>query len=520
MGQLKAKQWTVQELEKILYERFGYQTFREHQLDVIRSVLDGRDTLLVQSTGGGKSLCYQLPSLLLPQLTVVISPLISLMEDQVSAAKRMGRKDTVAIHGAMESEKRAWIIQQLNRFSLVYISPEGIQHPQLLKALLRRGVSLFVVDEAHCISQWGHDFRLDYMRLAQIRHRLGNPTCLALTATAPVDVRLDIINSLEMREPVQLIHSVDRSNIVLKVERVESDAEKKERICTFAARRQDAGMIYCMSRQKTEELCSELKRRGIQRVAYYHGGMNAEDRAVIQQQFLQGKLRVICATSAFGMGINKADVRYVIHYHFPGQLEAYVQEIGRCSRDGQAGLSYVLYQQDDELIHHQLMENEYVSLQQIENMFTFERSALDDNASREKICQSIGCTEQVLEMVLYHLETLQQQAGDRKQIAAMIYQRMERQRRKKLKRIAQMRRWLQKDDGCRRSTLLRYFSESASLERRERCCDVCGLQEAELYTDIDGCERADDWHVQLASGHWKNKLLRLLPCERASVQKT
>lgn len=276
------------DIHQILADRFGHTSFREGQEEVILSVLNQKDNLVIKSTGGGKSLCYQLPSLILKGITVVISPLISLMEDQVSEARKIGRRDVVALHGGVNFNQRELILRNLKQVQLLYISPEGIQHSQIISALKHRKVSLFVVDEAHCISQWGHDFRTDYLKLATIKKSLGDPVCLAMTATATSEVKRDIIRYTELRDPKISIYTMDRINIAINVEKVTSEKEKNQRLIQFLNTRQDAGMIYFSSRAKAEELTFFLMEKGITDVAYYHGGMSAEERHMIQPSFLKG----------------------------------------------------------------------------------------------------------------------------------------------------------------------------------------------------------------------------------------
>lgn len=507
-------------LEQILRERFGYPQFKEGQQEVITSVLHGRDTLVIKSTGGGKSLCYQLPSLLLKGITLVVTPLISLMEDQVEEARKMGRKDVAALHSGLSMDERKWIVNHLSSYRLLYISPEGLQNRSLISLLNKRGVSLFVVDEAHCISWWGHDFRLDYLRLAQVRKSLGRPACLALTATATQVVKEDIITYLELDRPAVYQFSIDRKNIAIHVERVISEKEKKERIWQLVSQRRDAGMIYFSSRKKAEEFAQYLLERGVERVAYYHGGMSADERQLIQQQFSAGKLRIICATNAFGMGINKQDIRYVLHYHFPQHLEGYVQEMGRCSRDGGPGLSMVFYQPGDEQIHYHLIEQELPRRNKLEELFAFLAAKEREGKTNtlEELMGVINVDEQVIQFVLFHLEELQMityHSDDRfafshvtEEVVDRLSDHIEKLRQRKLKLFQDMYRWLSMERGCRREYLVSYFGEEL-LTRPVSCCDLCGLEEAFLRQDIDthGTIGEELWPKE----DWRDRLRKLWP---------
>lgn len=503
------------ELQQILMDRFGHTSFREGQEEVIHSVLNQKDTLVIKSTGGGKSLCYQLPSLVFKGITVVISPLISLMEDQVSEARKIGRKDVVALHGGVDFNLREQILRNLKHVQLLYLSPEGIQHPKIISALKQRKVSLFVVDEAHCISQWGHDFRTDYLKLASIKRSLGDPVSLAMTATATSEVKRDIIQYIELRDPMIFIYTMDRENIAINVEKVTSEKEKNQRILQFLHTRQDAGMIYFSSRAKAEELTFFLIDKGITDVAYYHGGMSSEERHMIQQQFLEGDLRIICATNAFGMGVNKPNIRYVIHYHFPSHLESYVQEMGRCSRDDQPGLSYLFTQEGDEQIPYRFVEQEFLSEEQVSDLikhlqfkqqFQGKLVGIDD-VEMDALSHQIQCSMQALKLAFFHLEQLQ--CGEKKEANKLqqeLSRKLEIQRQKRIKKIAQMFYWLHLEkESCRRSFILNYFSETPSHKQAKAnpCCDLCGLENHWMEQDIDeralpkNENRPLDWQAKL-----------------------
>ncbi|MCL6643818.1 MAG: RecQ family ATP-dependent DNA helicase [Dehalococcoidia bacterium] len=320
----------------VLRDVFGYGSFRPGQEAVIADVLAGRDTLVVMPTGGGKSICYQVPALVLERgLTLVVSPLLALMKDQVDALRAMG-VPAAAITSMQEPEEQRAVLAACaqGRVRLLYVAPERFQSGAFLAALRGLEVARLAVDEAHCISQWGHDFRPSYRDLGALRERLGFPPTVALTATADPLVRQDITERLRLREPAVHVAGFDRPNLRLETLRVSSLGEKAEAVAEeLAGLRGASAIVYCATRRRTEDLAAELQRRGI-RCAAYHAGMADTDRRRVQDAFARDAVRVIVATNAFGMGIDKPDVRLVVHHDLPDSLESYYQEAGRAGRDG------------------------------------------------------------------------------------------------------------------------------------------------------------------------------------------
>lgn len=331
----------------ILQEKFGYSQFRPQQEKIIQSIVNKQDSFVLMPTGGGKSLCYQIPALLFDGVTIVISPLISLMKDQVEALNKNGINAAFYNSSLSQAEEKI-VIQQIhsNELKLLYMSPErllSIQNTWLKTIKL----SLVAVDEAHCVSMWGHDFRPEYTKLARLRKSIPHVPFIALTATADKTTRKDIIEQLALKSPITYISSFDRPNLSLEVR---GNIPKKDKIIQYINfinnRPNDAGIIYCLSRKNTEAVANELKQNGIN-AKFYHAGMASEARSKVQENFLKDKIQVVCATVAFGMGIDKSNVRWVIHNNLPKNIESYYQEIGRAGRDGVNSETLLYYNMSD-----------------------------------------------------------------------------------------------------------------------------------------------------------------------------
>ncbi len=337
------------ELRDLLASRFGYGDFLAGQEQALASVARGRHLLLVMPTGSGKSLVYQLPALLLSGLTVVVSPLISLMKDQVDELTRRGIAATYINSSLSREEQVARLAEcRAGRYHILYVAPERCRDPSFVHALGEMDIARLAIDEAHCISEWGHDFRPDYRRLREFRRHAGDPPLTALTATATVRVQRDIIDSLGLkRDEVDVqVHGFDRPNLILRVVPAFGNERKLEFLREFLAGQEGCGIIYAGTRKAVELLVSQL--RPVEpSIVGYHAGMEAAQRTEAQESFLGGKARVVAATSAFGMGIDKRDVRFVVHYNYPGSVEQYYQEIGRAGRDGNTSECVLLYASED-----------------------------------------------------------------------------------------------------------------------------------------------------------------------------
>lgn len=315
---------------------------------MITAVMARRDAMAVMPTGQGKSLCYQLPATLLPGLTLVISPLIALMQDQVAALTQR-KVAAAAFHSGLSEQERERVVLdlKLRRLRLLYLAPERMQHERFLRLLRSLWVSLLVVDEAHCISQWGHDFRPDYLKIGRLRQELMHPPCLALTATATARVQADICERLSLRDPLCLVTGFRRSNLALSVRLCRTRREKLMQLEELI-REQEAGavLVYCATRRAVEEVAAWLG-RSHSSVLYYHAGLSDDDRRAVHNAFRTGAIRILVATNAFGMGIDKADVRLVVHFDIPGSLEAYYQEAGRAGRDGHPASCVLFFHESD-----------------------------------------------------------------------------------------------------------------------------------------------------------------------------
>nr|WP_315230619.1 DNA helicase RecQ [uncultured Flavobacterium sp.] len=317
-------------LHATLKENFGFEKFRPNQEEIINCILSEQDTLAIMPTGGGKSICFQLPALILPGTTIVISPLIALMKDQVDSLKANGIK-ACFINSSQSSDEQQFYIDALqnNEFKLVYIAPESLSY--LDNAFNKLTISLIAIDEAHCISAWGHDFRPAYTNLGYLKNRFPSTPILALTATADKATRTDISDQLNLVNPKTFVASFDRKNLSLEVRPA---LDRVKQIIDFIdTKTNESGIIYCLSRKTTEELAEKLQKTGIKANAY-HAGLDNQTRSTVQDAFINDECQVVCATIAFGMGIDKSNVRWVIHYNLPKNIEGYYQEIGRAGRDG------------------------------------------------------------------------------------------------------------------------------------------------------------------------------------------
>ncbi|KIL48096.1 hypothetical protein KR50_22630 [Jeotgalibacillus campisalis] len=441
-------------------------------------------------TGSGKSLCYQLPSYILHAQVLIVSPLLSLMQDQVEQIKIRGEKKVIALNSFLSFKEKKQALKNLQHYKFIFISPEMLNLAEISEALSSCSIRLFVVDEAHCISQWGPDFRPDYLQLGAIKEKLGSPVTLALTATATVKIRADICQSLKMASPDEWVYSVNRPNIALKVEQLSSFQEKIHTLKQFIETLSSPGIVYFSSKKLADELAEEMNQTTAKKISSYHAGLEQDQRILIQQQFLTDQLDWIFATSAFGMGVNKENIRTIIHFHLPSSMEAFVQEIGRAGRDGEKSLSILLYLSKDEQITTNLLELERPSLRQISEFEKIKHTA----SGLKEIEEKTGLSEVQNRVLHYYAKIETNHSNWAGHVNQLILKRMVEKKRK----IDQMVTYVT-TDNCRRQLIVRCFDETNSIIQ-PFCCDQCGFP-LESYIGSLGSEQRKviTWQNRLAS---------------------
>ena len=408
--------------------RFGLTSFRTGQREVIATVLAGQDCLCIMPTGGGKSLCYQLPAVARPGLTLVVSPLIALMKDQVDALHELGLAATFINSSLAPAEAYARMdAMAAGHYNLVYVAPERLRSSLFVEKLRQAKLNLLAIDEAHCISQWGHDFRPDYARLGRFRQRLGSPPTIALTATATPHVRSDILQQLQLKEPKTFITGFARPNLRFEVEHALSEPDKLRTLLDILAATPGAGIVYCATRKKCEELVDSLRlAMPGRKVGLYHAGLEPEVRRRVQDDFMSDKTPIIVATNAFGMGIDKSDLRFVVHYNIPGSLEAYYQEAGRAGRDGLPSRCLLIYSAKDRSTQEWFIENRYPEPDVVEQVYDYLREIdadpieltleeIAENLRLQVRSEGVSASEKLLENcgALERLDSRQNRGGVR-----------------------------------------------------------------------------------------------------------
>lgn len=474
--------------------RFGLNSFRPGQRDVINAVIAGEDCLCVMPTGGGKSLCYQLPAVAMGGLTLVVSPLIALMKDQVDALLAQGIRATLINSTLSAAEQYARLdAMRDGAYDLVYVVPERFRSPRFIDAVRSVGLKRLAIDEAHCISEWGHDFRHDYMRLGKFRQLLGNPPTIALTATATETVRLDIVEQLQLRTPRVFITGFSRPNLHYAVTTSGTNRRKDDDLIAFLNEHPGSGIIYASTRKRCEEVAEYVRGLTRRKIGVYHAGMTKEDRHAAQDTFMSGQDAIVVATTAFGMGIDKRDVRFVVHYNLPGTLEGYYQEAGRAGRDGQQSDCLLLFSQGDLRIQEFFIDSSYPDRGVVKEVYDFLRNQPQDpiEMTQQEIKEAlglntgneaIGTCEQLLEMAgaLERLESRENQAivrleSDLPTLVDLLPKQAKTQRRvlQALERIVGPRRY-ETVYFNPREVLLETELEPAGLSRTLR--ELCELQ--------------------------------------------
>ncbi len=445
------------QLSAIARQRLRIEKLRPAQLEALRSVFE-RDTLAVLPTGSGKSAIYQVAALAGLRPAIVVSPLIALEHDQVRHLKEDGVADSAELHSSLpESEQRAAISAFTSgRITFLFITPEQLANPELARTLQRGEPRLFVVDEAHCVSEWGHQYRPDYLRLAQAAEELGRPRILALTATAAPPVRADIIAKLELQRAAVIARGFDRPNIFLAVHELSQDREKRSKFLDRIGDLDGPGIVYTETRQAAEELASDLRERGVI-ARHYHAGLGRRERDGVHEDFLNNRFRVVVATIAFGMGVDKPDIRFVLHYDLPASVDAYYQEIGRAGRDGAPAKAELFYRVGDSALPR------FQSGVSTFNVEELSRVAEAMERARGEVPTVPGIAPARVKKLA---DRLQEGGGSVEAAIALQerYREMQRTRAEMMQGYAELR-------DCRRQYLVEYFGEP----RDDLCgnCDNC-----------------------------------------------
>jgi ATP-dependent DNA helicase RecQ len=484
----------VSDLTAALREHFGFPAFRPGQREACEAALAGRDVLVVMPTGSGKSLCYQLPALLRDDLTIVVSPLVALMQDQVEALHARGLKDRVALVNAQQHSDANFAAVDAavsGQLRLLYVAPERFSSPGFVQRIREARMGLFVVDEAHCVSQWGHDFRPDYFRLADAARYLGAESILASTATATPGVAADVVRRLGLREPLRVATGFDRPNLSFAVARPAPHEKHTLLIETLRAPEALPAIVYAGTRAGSEELASTLSRELGEAALAYHAGLDRRDRAEVQASFMADEARVIVATNAFGMGVDKANVRTVVHASVPSSLEAYYQEAGRAGRDGAPARALLLAENRDKALHVHFIKRDELGPELPRVLFDRLAAVADGDGRYElgasELARMTGTNGDQLAALLGHLASagvLEPLPSAPDRVAGRLggsFDRLADARCQASMGEAARARWRQyreiwayvEEDSCRRRAILRHFGDHTEPEPQGPCCDVC-----------------------------------------------
>jgi ATP-dependent DNA helicase RecQ len=497
-------------LPTALHQYFGFQEFRPLQQEAIETALNGEDVLVVMPTGAGKSLCFQLPAALSDGLTLVISPLVALMRDQVEALRALPELKKIgvaALSSLQSSDEQSIVLDDLatEQIRLLYVSPERFRSGAFRNVLSRIRLARFVVDEAHCISEWGHDFRPDYLQLNSIVESLGRPPLMAVTATATARVRESIVKNLGMREPQTFIGGFNRPNLHYSVHRCKNDAQRQEMLAKALPKlcaKGGSGLIYAATRKQCEEVAEVAARalapHGV-RAAAYHAGLGADARLELQRAWQSGEIAVLAATNAFGMGIDKPDVRFVVHYVHPESLESYYQEAGRAGRDGRPSRCVILYHFADRRLREWFIDNDSMAAEDVQTALKLICRTSDSDTSLINVEQwkaKLNWTSVKIRLCIGELERagmvertgetaeqwivriLQQQFSPA--ALSQIEKDLNRLREERMRRLGEMVSYC-KTTHCRRRMTLAYFGDvlPSTDTKSTFCCDNCSRPESE-----------------------------------------
>ena len=481
-----------EEMLAVARERFGFERLRAGQEEIIAALLGGSDCLAVMPTGSGKSAIYQIAGSMMPGVTLVVSPLIALQKDQVDSINEQAAHEAVLVNSTLGAAKAREVLDRVEEgdSKFIFLAPEQLHKRETIEKLERAEVSLFVIDEAHCISEWGHDFRPDYLDLGCVIERLNQPVVLAMTATASSQVREEIAGRLKLRDPRIFVRGFDRPNIYLRVDHFKTKEEKFEKLLSRVNWADKPGIVYVATRKTAEEIMSELAEAGV-KALFYHGGLKASERHEMQEQFMNGEAEVMVATNAFGMGIDKADVRFVYHFDVSSSLDSYYQEIGRAGRDGEKAEAVLFFRREDmgvQKFHCGEGKIEVKDIQRVANAIAEQEGPVE----LESISTQADLSERKLSSVVHRLEDvgaveilpsgeveLSQDVNAFEAVHAAVAVQEQRKEMKQ-ERLCHMQEYADLST-CRREHLLRYFGDDFTGPCHN--CDNCACESSSHRVD-------------------------------------
>jgi ATP-dependent DNA helicase RecQ len=485
-------------IRKVAREKLGFSQLREGQEEAIQSILEGHDTLVVQPTGSGKSAIYQIAGMLINGPTVIVSPLIALQKDQVDSIRNSDLADAAVVNSAQRVSDVRETFEKLEQgdMEFLFLSPEQFANDETRSRVIANKPSLFVIDEAHCISEWGHDFRPDYLKLGAVIDTLGHPPILAMTATASPRVREEIIERLHMRNAKVIVRGLDRPNIWIGVRAFESEKQKVDALLEAIENEPKPGIVYCATRKNVDDIAAALADRGVPSVGY-HGGMRAKEREQLQNEYMAGQHEVIVATNAFGMGVDKQNVRFVFHADISDSLDSYYQEIGRAGRDGEPARAVLFYRPENLSVQKFLKGGGGLDEAKVQKIAELVHNA-DEPVDPDKLKDETGLSERKLTKAISRLqeqgavETLAsgeiaaaEDAPDLAEAARLAVEEQARRKEYEALRLEKMRAYAELV-SCRREYLLEYFGEAVD----GRCdhCDNCE-QPSERRAQVDESQK-------------------------------